>query len=58
MTYIKLHCNFLKLNKFVAKLLEYRILFMDILTFLGLDYKEASVIPFYYVVLGITIPKI
>ena len=26
-------------SKFVAKLLKYRILFMNILTFLGLDYR-------------------
>ena len=27
------------IRKFVAKLLKYRLLFMDILTFLGLDYR-------------------
>ena len=30
----------------------------DILTFLGLDYKDASLITMYFVVLGISIPKI
>ena len=29
------------IRKFVAKLLKYRILFKDILTFLGLAYREA-----------------
>ncbi len=36
--------------EFVAKLLNYRILFKDILTCLGLDYN--------FVVIGISIPKI
>ena len=31
---------------------------MDILTFLGLDYKVASLIASYFVVPGINIPKI
>ena len=31
---------------------------MDILTFLGLDYRDASLIILYFVVLGISIPKI
>ena len=31
---------------------------MDILTFLGLDYRDASLITLYFVVLGISIPKI
>ena len=38
-------------SKFVGKLLKYRILFTDILTFLGLDYRDASLI-ILYVVLG------
>ena len=29
-------------TKFVAKLFKYRIMFKDILTFLGLDYRDAS----------------
>ena len=33
------------------------MLFKNILTFLGLDYREASLITLYYVVLGINIPK-
>ena len=31
-------------SKFVAKLLKYRILFKDIITFLGLDFIDASLI--------------
>ena len=31
---------------------------MDILTFLGLDYRDASLIKLYFVVPGINIPKI
>ena len=38
-------------SKFVAK---YRILFKDILTFLGLDNRYASLITLYLVVVGIT----
>ena len=33
-------------NKFVEKLLKYRIMFKDILTFYGLDYRDASLIVF------------
>ena len=45
-------------SKFVEKLLKYRILFYkDILTFLELDYCDASVITLYIVVLGISILK-
>ena len=52
----------LKLNKivskFVAKLIKYMILFKDILTLLGLDYRDASLITLYLVVIiGISIPK-
>ena len=32
------------LSTFVAKLLKCRILFEDILTFLGLDYRDASLL--------------
>ena len=45
-------------SKFVEKLLKYRIIFKDILTFLGLDYRDALLITSYFVVLGISIPKI
>ncbi len=31
---------------------------MDILTFLGLEYRDASLITLLFVVLGISIPKI
>ena len=31
---------------------------MDVLTFLGLDYRVASLITLYFVVPGINIPKI
>ena len=34
------------------------ILFKNILTFLGLDYRDASLITLYLVVIGISIPKI
>ena len=33
-------------------------MFKDILTFLGLGYRDASLIKLYFVVLGISIPKI
>ena len=45
-------------SKFVEKLRKYRILFKDILTFWGLDYRDASLITLYFVILGISIPKI
>ena len=45
-------------SKFVAKLLKYRILFKNILTFLGLDYKDVSLITLYFVVIGPRISKI
>ena len=44
-------------SKSVEKLVKYRILFKNILTFLGLDYKDASLITLYFVVLGISIKK-
>ena len=41
-------CIKVERNKFVSKsaekLLKYRIMFKDILTFLGLDYRDASLI--------------
>ena len=45
-------------SKFVENLLKYRILFKVILTFLGLDYRDALLIIFYFVVLGISIKRI
>ena len=39
-------------SKYVEKLPKYRIMFKDILTFLGLDYRDASLITLYFVVLG------
>ena len=45
-------------QKFVAKLLKYSILFKDIKTFLGLDYRDASLIILYLIVIGISSPKI
>ena len=46
------------LSKFVDKLLKYMKMFKDILTFLGLYYRDAPLITFYFVVLGISMPKI
>ena len=40
-----------------ANVLKRRILFKDILTFLGLYYRDASHITLYLVVIGISIPK-
>ena len=45
-------------SKFVAKILQYRILCKDILTFLGLNYRDALPIALYLVVIGISIQKI
>ena len=45
-------------SRFIEKLYKYRILFKDILTILGLDYIDALLITLYFVVLGISIPKI
>ena len=44
-----------RVSKF-AKLTEYMI--KDILTFLGLDYRDASLITVFLVVIGISIKKI
>ena len=33
------------------------LLFKDVLTFLGLDYRNASLMTMYLVVIGISIPK-
>ena len=45
-------------SKFVAKLIKYMLLFKDILTFLGVDYRDALLIILYLFVIGISIPKI
>ena len=37
-----------KLSKFVEKLLKYRIMYKDILTFLGLNLTDASLITLYF----------
>ena len=44
-------------SKYVAKLIKYMILVKDILTFLGLDYRDASLITVYLVVIGISIQR-
>ena len=44
-------------KKIAAKLRKYKILFKYILTFLALEYRDASLIIFYLAVLGINIPK-
>ena len=44
-------------SKFVAKLIKYMLLFKDIMTFLGLYYRDASLITLYLVVIGISIQK-
>ena len=45
-------------SKFVEKMLKYRIVFKDILTFLGLDNRDASHFTLHIVVIRISIPKI
>ena len=45
-------------RKFVENMRKYRIMFKDILTFLGLDYRDAPFIILYLAVLRISIPKI
>ena len=44
-------------SKYVAKLIKYMILLQDILTFLGLDYRDALLITLYLVVIGISIQR-
>ena len=51
-------CRIKIVSKFNEKLFKNRIMFKDILMFLGLDYRDASLITLYFVVLGISIPKI
>ena len=48
-------CRFKIVSEFVEKLLKNRMMFKDILKFLGLDYSDASLITLYCVVLGISI---
>ena len=48
-------CRIKIVSEFVEKLLKNRIIFKDILTFFGLDYRDASLITLYFVVLGISI---
>ena len=45
------------LSKFVAIVQKYKRLFKDILTFLGLDYRDASLTILYLIVIGISAPK-
>ena len=45
-------------TEFIAKVLKYRILFKDILTFLELAYWDASYITLYFVVIRIRILKL
>ncbi len=47
-----------KITNYHAKLLKYMIMFKEILTFLGLDYRANSLITLYLVVIGISIQKI
>ena len=44
-------------SRSVKKLLKYRILLKDIITFLRLDYRDALLIILNFVALGISIPK-
>ena len=46
------------IRKFVAKLLKYIIMFKDILTFLGLNYSDATLKILYLIVIGISNPKV
>ena len=49
-----MHKSIKIVSKFVAKLLKFRILFKDILTFLGLEYRDFSLITLYLLVIGIS----
>ncbi len=40
-------CRTKILSKFVEKLLKYRIMVKDIIMFLGLDYRDASLVTLY-----------
>ena len=52
--------QFLCLKKIISKFVanKYRKLFKDILTHLVLDYRDASLITVYLVVIGISVSKI
>ena len=50
-------CLYKIISKFDAKLIQYMLLFKDILTYLGLDYRDALLITLYLVVIGISIKK-
>ena len=45
------------ISKLVEKLFKYRIMLKDIFTFLGLDYRDASLITLYFVIIDISIKK-
>ena len=45
-------------SKFVEKHIKCRIMFENILTFLGPDYRDASLITLYLIVIGISTQKI
>ena len=45
-------------SKFVAKLIKCMLQFKDILTFLGLDYRDVSFNTLYLIVIGISIQNI
>ena len=45
-------------SKIYQKLLKYRIIFKDILTLLGLEYRDALPLTLYLIVPGIIISKI
>ena len=51
-------CRIKIVSQFVEKLLKYRIMFKDILTFLGIDYRDAPLITLYFVVQVSRMPKI
>ena len=51
-----MHMSIQIVSKFVAKLITY--MFKDILTFFGLDYRDASLIILYIFVIGISTPKL
>ena len=44
------------MNKFLEKLRKFSIIYKDMLTYLGLDYRDASLLTLDFVVLGISIP--
>ena len=46
------------ISTFVEKLLRYRIMFKEIHTFLGLEFRDVSLITLFFVIPGISIPNI